>query len=199
MSGWTVSPSHLLRPPGSYVSGEESALVAWLDGRPALPSFRASKGVPLTIKRRPVLVQSAETLAHVALIARRGPEWFRGVGRPDAPGTCLVTVSGPVADPGVYEVELGTPVATILERAGIEAPVGGRARGGLRRFLASPWPARHPLRPRSSRRGGKRRGGGRARPPLRPRRAVVAETARVATYMAERECRTVWAVSLRAP
>ncbi|HXQ62753.1 MAG TPA: NADH-ubiquinone oxidoreductase-F iron-sulfur binding region domain-containing protein [Acidimicrobiales bacterium] len=123
-------PVRLLRPPGRYVTGEESALVAWLAGGPALPQFRASKSTPLTIRRRPVLVQSAETLAHVALIARYGPAWFRSAGLPDAAGTCLVTASGSVDRPGVYEVELGTPVGAILRQAGLEGPVGAVLVGG---------------------------------------------------------------------
>jgi NADH:ubiquinone oxidoreductase subunit F (NADH-binding) len=123
-------PVRLLRPAGRYVSGEESALVAWLAGGPAVPSFRPVRGIPLTIGRSPVLVQSAETLAHVALIARHGPEWFRRVGLPDAPGTCLVTASGAVRRPGVYEIEMGTPVVGILRQAGLESPVRSVLVGG---------------------------------------------------------------------
>jgi NADH:ubiquinone oxidoreductase subunit F (NADH-binding) len=63
-------------------------------------------------------VSNAETLAHVALVARFGPEWFRGAGRPDAPGTALVTLGGAVARPGVYEIGLGTRLHDVLERAG---------------------------------------------------------------------------------
>jgi len=128
--GLSRVPAQAERPPGRYVTGEESALVAWLAGGPAHPQFRASKGTPLTMKRRPVLVHSAETLAHVALIARHGPEWFRSVGTPDAPGTCLVTVSGPLVNPGVCEVEFGTPVAAIFERAGITTPLSAVLVGG---------------------------------------------------------------------
>jgi len=120
----------LVQPPGRYVTGEESALVAWLAGGVALPRFRPAKGTPLTIQHRPVLVQSAETLAHVALIARHGAQWFRSAGVPDATGTCLITASGAVESPGVYEVELGTPVRSILRRAGLLPPVGAVLVGG---------------------------------------------------------------------
>jgi NADH:ubiquinone oxidoreductase subunit F (NADH-binding) len=129
-AGLSGPPVRLLRPAGRYVSGEESALVAWLAGGPAVPRFRPARGVPLTIGRSPVLVQSAETLAHVALIARHGPEWFRRAGLPDAPGTCLVTASGAVRRPGVYEIEMGTPVVGILRQAGLEPPVGAVLVGG---------------------------------------------------------------------
>jgi len=123
-------PVRVVRPPGRYVTGEESALVAWLAGGSARPQLRASKGVPLTIGRRPVLVHSAETLAHVALIARYGAAWFRSAGTDDAPGTCLVTLSGAVADPGVCEVELGTPVSAIFDGVGVTGSIAAVLVGG---------------------------------------------------------------------
>jgi NADH:ubiquinone oxidoreductase subunit F (NADH-binding) len=107
-------PAEIRRIVGRYVGGEESALVAAVAGRPGVPQFRADKSVPLTIGRRPVVVHNVETLANVALIARFGPEWFRAVGSPDAPGTCLVTISGAVERSGVAEVATGTPIEEIL-------------------------------------------------------------------------------------
>ena len=118
------------RPPGRYVTGEESALVAWLATGSALPTMRIDKSVPLTVARRPALVHNAETLAHVALIARHGPAWFRQAGTFDAPGTTLVTVTGAVRVPGVVEVALGTPVADILARAGADTRLAGVLIGG---------------------------------------------------------------------
>ncbi len=117
--------------PGRYVSGEESALVHWLNGGPAMPSFRISKAIPLYIRRRPVLVHNAETMAHVALIARHGPHWFRSVGTPDAPGTALVTISGTVARPGVHELALGAPVGTMVAHAAPTQMVGAVLVGGF--------------------------------------------------------------------
>ena len=52
----------------------------------------------------PVLVQNVETLAHMALIARHGGDWFGQVGTPEDPGTALLTLSGAVERPGVYEI-----------------------------------------------------------------------------------------------
>ncbi|MGW2702727.1 NADH-ubiquinone oxidoreductase-F iron-sulfur binding region domain-containing protein [Streptomyces sp. NPDC001340] len=104
--------------PQAYVSSESTSLVRWLDGGPARPQ---GSGPPRThergVARRPTLVHNAETLAHLALIARCGPEWFRQAGTPDEPGTMLVTVSGAVAAPGVLEVALGTPLAALLDHA----------------------------------------------------------------------------------
>jgi NADH:ubiquinone oxidoreductase subunit F (NADH-binding) len=118
------------RPPGRYVTGEESALVSWLNHRPALPKWRIDKSVPLSVARRPALVHNAETLAQIALIARHGPEWFRRVGSPEVPGSVLVTVTGAVRSPGVLEVEIGTPVVEILGRVGIVAELSAVLLGG---------------------------------------------------------------------
>ena len=54
----------------------------------------------------------------MALIARHGAEWFRALGSASQPGTGLVTLGGAVADPGVYEIAFGSPLADVLRRAG---------------------------------------------------------------------------------
>jgi NADH:ubiquinone oxidoreductase subunit F (NADH-binding) len=176
-------PARLILAPGRYVTGEESALVAWLAGGPAHPQFRTDKATPLTIKRRPVLVQSAETLAHVALIARYGPEWFRSVGLRDAPGTCLVTVSEPAVSPAVCEVELGTPVARILERAGIRGPLGAVLVGGYGGTWLRPGLIDTPYAPKPLAAVGSAVGAG-VIAAIAASSCGIAESARVATYMA---------------
>ncbi len=124
----------------------------WSDGSRTgvpFPSCGSTSRCPLKVGRRPVLVHNAETLAQVALIARHGPEWFRRLGTPDAPGSTLVTVSGAVRFPGVLEVELGTPVADIVRRAGRDRRrVGGRwsvgtaGPGSTRADLSTPYAPR---------------------------------------------------------
>jgi NADH:ubiquinone oxidoreductase subunit F (NADH-binding) len=66
----------------------------------------------------PTLVQNVETLAHLALIVRYGAEWFRELGSDDEAGSALVTLSGGVRTPGVYEVGLGTAFRDIVVGAG---------------------------------------------------------------------------------
>jgi NADH:ubiquinone oxidoreductase subunit F (NADH-binding) len=129
-TGASVRRVSLERPPGRYVTGEESALVGWLNDRRALPRLRVDKSVPLEVGRRPALVHNAETLSQLALIARHGPEWFRRLGSEEAPGTALVTVTGAVRSPGVVEVELGTPVTDILDRAGVHTELSAVLIGG---------------------------------------------------------------------
>jgi len=120
----------IVRPPSRFVSGEESALANWLDSGRSLPVFRPDKGTPLRIARRPALVHNTETLAHVALIARRGPGPFRGRGVTEEPGTCLVTISGAVAHPGVVEVDRGTPLSDIATLSQPVEPVQALLVGG---------------------------------------------------------------------
>ena len=104
--------------PGNYVSSEETSLVRWLNGGDARPVATPPRPSDRGVGRRPTLVDNVETLAHVALIARYGPGWFRSAGSSDAPGTFLVTAAGAVAGPGVYEVEGGTLAGDILEMSG---------------------------------------------------------------------------------
>jgi NADH:ubiquinone oxidoreductase subunit F (NADH-binding) len=104
--------------PGGFMGGEESALLAVLESRRAMarqrPPYPARQGLLL----RPTVVSSAETLAALPLIVRDGAEAFRRVGTEASPGTKLVSVSGAVASPGVYEVAFGETLGEILERAG---------------------------------------------------------------------------------
>ena len=99
--------------PDRFVAGEETALVQFLEGGPALPTF-----TPPRPFERGVLVQNAETLAHIALIARHGAEWFREVGAPEQPGTTLVTLSGAIRTTGVFEIATGYPLSRLLADAG---------------------------------------------------------------------------------
>jgi len=111
-------PIEIVGIPGSYVSSEQSAIVQYLNGGPGLPTFAPPRTHERGFDGRPTLVNNAETLAHLALIARNGDRWFRSAGVPGAAGTMLVTVNGAVARPGVYEVEMGTPIGAVLMIAG---------------------------------------------------------------------------------
>ena len=104
-------------PPHHYVSSEASALANWLGGGQAKPTTTPPRTAERGVAGRPTLVDNVETLAHLALIARFGPEWFRSRGTSRTPGTALVTLTGAVADSGVYEVEYGTPLPHVMDLA----------------------------------------------------------------------------------
>lgn len=104
--------------PVAYLAGEETALIRHLEGAALKPATSPPLPHERGLRRRPTLVQNAETLAHLALIQRHGPDWFRAVGTLGHPGSSLVTVCGAVARPGVQEIALGTPLGDVLAHAG---------------------------------------------------------------------------------
>ncbi len=131
--GWRVGAVHTqLRPvPNRYVAGHESALVHHLSGGPALPTFTPPRPFEQGVRGRATLVCNVETLAHLALIARHGAGWFRELGTSEQPGSALVTLAGSVAQPGVYEIEHGSPLVALLDAAdGLTAPPRAVLLGG---------------------------------------------------------------------
>ena len=102
--------------PSRYIAGQETALINLVNTGVALPTFGA-RPFERGVRQLPTLVQNVETLAHLALIARHGASWFRQIGTPEDPGSALITVSGAVRSPGVYEIEHGTPLSDVLESA----------------------------------------------------------------------------------
>lgn len=109
---------YLATGPDGYVTGEESAVIHHLNGGRAAPTFVPPRPFERGYRGRPTLVQNPETLAQVALVARYGDHWYRELGTQADPGSALVTISGAVAAPGVYELAFGTPMADLLAAAG---------------------------------------------------------------------------------
>jgi len=126
----------LLVAPGHYVAGQESALVNYANGGPAKPLFTPPMPFQAGVKRRPTLINNAETLAHMALIARHGADWFRQLGTAAQPGSALVTLNGPVVHPGVYEIEHGASLASLIDAGG---GATARLRGVLIGGYAGAW------------------------------------------------------------
>jgi len=116
--------------PPHYVSSEESALVRWLNGGEAKPMTTPPRPYERGVRRRPTLVSNVETLAHLALIARFGPGWFRAAGTAQSPGTMLVTAAGAVRRPGVCEVGSGMPVGEVLARCDADQAAAAVLIGG---------------------------------------------------------------------
>ena len=118
--------------PRRYLAGEESALVRHLGGGPLRPRVVPPRPAQRGLRGRPTLVQNAETLAHLALVARHGAAWFRALGSPGRPGSALVTLAGAIARPGVYEIATGTALAAVADAAGeATEPARGVLVGGL--------------------------------------------------------------------
>jgi NADH:ubiquinone oxidoreductase subunit F (NADH-binding) len=115
--------------PDEYLFGEEKALLNVIEGGDPLPREAHYPpyewGLNATLQSpNPALVNNVETFAHIPSIVVHGGDTFRAVGTADTPGTLLVTLSGDVSKPGVFEVPAGMPLRTIFEKLG-----GGPRRG----------------------------------------------------------------------
>jgi NADH:ubiquinone oxidoreductase subunit F (NADH-binding) len=105
--------------PTHYVTGEESALVHWLNGGEAKPTTTPPRPFERGLAGRPTLIDNVETLAHVALITRFGPGWWRGVGTAESPGSFLATLVDGRHQPRVYELPHGLPLGTLLQHGDV--------------------------------------------------------------------------------
>jgi NADH:ubiquinone oxidoreductase subunit F (NADH-binding) len=131
----------LTQAPPRFLAGEESAVASHLAGGAALPRYRPVRGQQRTADGRPLLVQNVETLAHLALIARYGADWFRTAGTADEPGSMLVTRHLADGRTDVVEVPIGIPLAGLLglsPAAPAPATPGGATPGDAGRVAAGP-------------------------------------------------------------
>lgn len=99
---------------GSYVCGEASAMLTSLEGKKGYPRNRPPRLTVAGLYQKPTVVNNVETIANVPYIVKHGAENFRKVGTAKSPGTQLISVSGHINTPGVYEVEYGYPFADFL-------------------------------------------------------------------------------------
>ena len=111
-------PMRLVEAPIGYVAGEATAAVHYINEGDARPTTTPPRMSQSGVGGHPTLVQNVESLATAALIARFGDDWYRSAGRLARKGTALITVTGPVREQGVREIELGTPLGEVLETAG---------------------------------------------------------------------------------
>ena len=123
--------TRLVTAPVSYVAGEASAAVNYLNTGDARPVTTPPRVSERGVAGRPTLVQNVESLAYAALIARFGEDWYRSAGRLESRGTALITITGAAPAQGVREVELGTTVGEIAAAAGArEAGIRAVVLGG---------------------------------------------------------------------
>ncbi len=113
---------------GAFVCGEETALIASIEGdigrpRPR-PPFPAQKG----LWGKPTNINNVETWTNIPLIVKKGGDWFRGFGNEKSPGTKVFSLVGKVENVGLVEVELGTPIKTVVYDIGGGAPSGKKVK-----------------------------------------------------------------------
>lgn len=107
---------------GAYVCGEETALINSLEGKRGEPRAKLFFPTDRGFRDLPTLVQNVETLAVYSRLLEYGPDHFKQLGEPGSFGTKIISVSGDVDRPGLYEIEWGMTVRELLEQAGAEDP-----------------------------------------------------------------------------
>ncbi|MFM1898746.1 MAG: hypothetical protein RL577_986 [Bacteroidota bacterium] len=117
---------------GAYICGEETALINSIEGqRPEVrtrPPFPTQKG----LFNKPTVVNNVETLAAVYAILQKGGAYYASLGTEKSKGTKLVSLDSFFKRPGIYEVEMGTPMKTVFEElgGGFKAPIKAMQIGG---------------------------------------------------------------------
>jgi NADH:ubiquinone oxidoreductase subunit F (NADH-binding) len=101
--------------PGAFVCGEETALINTLEGKRGMPRLKPPYPTSAGLFGKPTVINNVETLMNIPMIMQNGPEWFRGIGTENSPGTKIFAVAGKGRMSGVVEVEMGTTIRTILE------------------------------------------------------------------------------------
>jgi NADH:ubiquinone oxidoreductase subunit F (NADH-binding) len=173
-------PVRLVQAPPSFLAGEESAVVRRLGGGDAIPTYTPVLVSEIGLAGRPTLVSNVETLAHLALVARHGAEWFRSLGTDAAPGSMLVTIHRTGAPAGVREVAIGTRLDALLPLESAQAVLIGGYHGV---WVPSGQAARLRLDDAELAAVGARRGAG-VLAALPDDRCGLVETARVLRYLA---------------
>ena len=101
---------------GAYICGEETALFEAIEGKRGFPRMKPPYPTTFGLFGKPTAVNNVETLCAVPPIITRGADWFRSIGTAGSAGPKLVSVSGHVARPGVYEIAPGISLRDFLER-----------------------------------------------------------------------------------
>jgi bidirectional [NiFe] hydrogenase diaphorase subunit len=109
---------------GAYVCGEETALLASIEGRRGQPIPRPPYPPERGLWNQPTLINNVETFANIPIIIREGGDWFASIGSPTSPGTKVFALAGRVVRAGLVEVPIGTPLRTILYDLGGGVPPG---------------------------------------------------------------------------
>jgi len=108
----------------SLVSGEETAILRFMEGKQAMPYIRTSYPAVNEFAGKPTLINNLETLSNVSAIFQNGSEWYSGFGTAKSKGTKVITLSGNIAHKYTVEIPFGTTLLSIVENIGGGVPNG---------------------------------------------------------------------------
>lgn len=103
---------------GAYICGEESALFESMEGKRGEPRNKPPYPTKSGYNYKPTVINNVETLVYTFMISRLGPEEFKNLGTDDSRGSKVFSVSGDTPIPGIYELELGMPLADFVDEFG---------------------------------------------------------------------------------
>jgi bidirectional [NiFe] hydrogenase diaphorase subunit len=111
---------------GAFVCGEETALMASVEGKRGTPRPRPPFPAESGLWGCPTLINNVETFANIAPIINRGAEWYASIGTEKSKGTKVFALTGKIKNNGLIEVPMGIPMRQIVEEMGGGAPDGGK-------------------------------------------------------------------------
>jgi len=111
---------------GAFVCGEETALLASIEGRRGQPRPRPPYPAESGLWRKPTLINNVETFANIPPIVLRGGEWYADIGTAKSAGTKCFALAGKIRNTGLIEVPMGMPLRQIIYEIGGGIPDGGK-------------------------------------------------------------------------
>lgn len=127
---------------GAYICGEETGLLESLEGKKGQPRLKPPFPAVVGLFGCPTVINNVETVSYLSFIINRGPEWFAGLGSEKNGGMRLISLSGHVRKPGVYELPLGFPLRKLIYEVGGGIPGDKKLKavvpGGLSAAILSP-------------------------------------------------------------
>ncbi len=105
---------HINRGAGAFVCGEETALIASIEGYRGMPRVRPPLTVVKGLFGKPTVPNNVETFANVPFIINRGADWYRTVGNPANPGTKAFALTGNIENTGLIEIPMGTTLREVI-------------------------------------------------------------------------------------
>ncbi|MBU1050467.1 SLBB domain-containing protein [Candidatus Bipolaricaulota bacterium] len=109
---------------GAFVCGEETALIASIEGERGMPRTRPPYPSTSGVFGHPTLINNAETWGNIRHIVLHGAQWFAAIGTPQSPGTKVFALSGKVVNTGLVEVPMGTTLREVIFDIGGGIPNG---------------------------------------------------------------------------
>jgi NADH-quinone oxidoreductase subunit F len=99
---------------GAFVCGEETALIASIEGQRGMPRAKPPFPVYKGLWGKPTVINNVETLANIQYIVRRGAEWYSSFGTEKSKGTKVFALTGKIKNSGLIEVPMGIPLREII-------------------------------------------------------------------------------------